>query len=390
MPRWIAVRGKGKSALAAVRTRQPAKKKPVPVTVAAALSIFVASPSARAADSPTDKSASSGEHLGDGMHAGEGEATEAGGNPDDSLVYDRGRGERAATSKSWQIRGSIEYHHLINASYTNGFATAGAPEESNALNQNLLYYLLAAYWEPTPKDRIWAEGGFYTRAGSIKDSGESVVGGPNAGGLDDALIAYTRTVPLPLKITLRITPRVDIGLSYESRVLEGLIAAPRLGVSLERDFGPINVFVETHGYWYGQQYAEYAGGNPTLEWSLHGLVEVIATMPFHKQLSLGVLATASAAWYHNATDGGSGPLSTVVMNGAESGPSQPIQNTYGGELYVRYMLPTFHSLASDIVVAYADGDPFIGYNQFLHDGVGRFDPFYRSVSEFYTALTARY
>ena len=53
-------------------------------------------------------------------------------------------------------------------------------------------------------------------------------------------------------------------------------------------------------------------------------------------------------------------------------------------------MPTFSGVKSDISLAYAQGDPTIGYTNFLHDGVGHAYLGYRQTSEVYASLGMRY
>jgi len=288
----------------------------------------------------------------------------------------------ATNNKNWQVRATAEYHHLIRQ---NDLSTgpSSSPDTGDAANKNVLYYLLGAYWEPTPRDRFTVQWGVYERF--LADQGETGVRS------DDAAIAYTRIVPLPEKVTLRIQPRVDIGLSYESVMLSSLIAAPRLGFSVDRDFGPLNLYALTYGYVYLERYTSYAGGSPNPQSSIAGLLEGTFTVPRYKQLQIGVLGVASTVWYHQVKDDGSNP--TIAQYASTSDPrtpNQPFQNTFGAEIFARYTLPPVRGVTADVLVAYADGDPTIGYQDLLHDGVGRFNLFYRHVSEFYADLTFRY
>ena len=285
-------------------------------------------------------------------------------------------------AKNWQVRATAEYHHLIR---DNDLSTgpSSQPSTGDAANKNVLYYLLGAYWEPTPKDRFTVQWGVYQRF--LADQGETGVRS------DDAAVAYTRVVPLPEKVTLRIQPRVDIGLSYDSVVLSSLIAAPRLGVSIDRDFGPLNLYALTYGYVYLERYTSYAGGNPNPQSSVAGLLEATFTVPRYTQLQFGILGVASTVWYHQVKDDGSNLSVTQYASTSDPlTPNQPFQNTFGGEIFARYTFPRVRGVGSDVLVAYADGDPTIGYQDFLHDGVGRFNLFYRHVSEFYADLTFRY
>ncbi|HEY2902047.1 MAG TPA: hypothetical protein VGL59_15810 [Polyangia bacterium] len=297
-------------------------------------------------------------------------------------------------SKHWQLIADVEYHHLLQSDYPPGIAVNGPPDPGNALNRNAVVYDVSASWDITPRDRIWAEWGFIQKF--LKNSGDGVC--PSSGP-DDAIIAYRRTFHLPRRFTVRVQPRVDIGASCESVRYESLIAAPRLGASIERDFGPLFLSFETHGYWYFEKYTSYTspggddlgGGAPTPLTSLHAVLRLAAAMPFYRRLSVGAVASAATIWYHQVgtsnTSGQSlGSVSDPLV------PDQPFQNSYGGEVFVRLALPPVNKIYSDIIVAYADGDPTVtGYQSLLHDnGRASFDLFYRNVSEFYTAITFRY
>jgi hypothetical protein len=111
---------------------------------------------------------------------------------------------------------------------------------------------------------------------------------------------------------------------------------------------------------------------------------------------VGLSLYTAWTWYYNIGTGnlnGSGVNTSEAMNGIVQDPTfanQPIQQSYGGEVFVRYELPTFTGIKSDISVAYAQGDPTIGYTSLLHDGVGHAYLGYRQTSEVYASLGLRY
>ena len=281
-------------------------------------------------------------------------------------------------TKSWQVRATAEFHHLVRQNDLASDSTG----RGDASNRNLFFYVFSAQYEPTPYDRLVAQWGFYQRF--LADGGETGVRS------DDGLIAYTRTIPLPGRVILRVQPRVDFGLSYDSIEHTGLIAAPRLGVSLERRFGPVDLYALVYGYVFLERYTSAIGGSPNPMTSLATLVEATYRVPPLPSLEAGVAGYASATWFHEVQDDGSNAL--IAEEHSTSDPltaSQPFSNTFGGEVFVRYTLPT-RAFASQVLVAYANGDPTIGYQALRHDGVGRFNLFYRHVSELYAALTLRY
>jgi hypothetical protein len=285
----------------------------------------------------------------------------------------------AATSPAlWQVNAAIEYHALIRRNDLGG----DQGSTGDAANKNVIYYSLGGAWTPTPEDRLSVRWGLYQRF--LADPSETGVRA------DDGLVAYTRTIALPGEVELRIQPRVDIGLSYESTVLSSLIAAPRLGLSAERAFGPLELSLLVYGYLYLEKYASAAGGAPNPRNSLHEVIEVRFVPPFLDDLTVGLSGYASTTWFHEVEDGG-----TVARLGTTSDPlvpNQPFTNAFGGEVYARYALPDLglDRFRWDLTLAYANGDPTIGYQGLLHDGVGRFNLFYRHVAEIYGTLAARY
>ena len=366
------------------------RKVPMILTLALALapalaSLFLDQRPAWAGGSTKEKTSSA---PGGG---GGGEATSTGGiafEPGVDSVIDR----RELGERRWQISLGVEYHHLLESDYAPGLPVGGAPDTGNALNRNAIVYDASAIWDITPADRLWAEWGFVQRF--IRNSGEGICPGS---GPDDGIVAYRRTVRLRRGFVLRVQPRVDIGLSCESVRYQSLIAAPRLGASLEKEFGPLFVSFETHGYYYWEKYTSYTapggddlgGGAPTPLASWHGVLRVSSVMPFYRRLSVGALATAAVTWYHQvggATPGGQGTVTDPLVG------DQPYQNSYGGEIYVRLVLPPVNHVYGDLLIAYADGDPTVtGYQSLLHDnGRASFNLFYRNVSEVYTALTFHY
>jgi hypothetical protein len=112
-------------------------------------------------------------------------------------------------------------------------------------------------------------------------------------------------------------------------------------------------------------------------------------MPFHEPLIFGVDATTSYTWFYNVHSGDP----SVISNGVAQDPqfsTQPIQQSYGGEIFARYTLPTLAGVKSDFQIALAQGDPELGYTSFLHDGIGYTYLFFRQTSEVYATLSVSY
>ena len=70
--------------------------------------------------------------------------------------------------------------------------------------------------------------------------------------------------------------------------------------------------------------------------------------------------------------------------------AQPVSQSYAGEIFVRYVLPSLAGVKSDFSVALADGDPALSYNSVLHDGVSQFYLFFRQTAEVYGTFSVRY
>jgi hypothetical protein len=67
-----------------------------------------------------------------------------------------------------------------------------------------------------------------------------------------------------------------------------------------------------------------------------------------------------------------------------------MQQSYGGEIFVRYVMPEVSGFKSDFTLALAQGDPSLGYPSVLHDGVVHPYLLYRDTAEVYFALEGRY
>ena len=117
-------------------------------------------------------------------------------------------------------------------------------------------------------------------------------------------------------------------------------------------------------------------------------------MPFHRPLSFGTALSDSYIWFYEV---GSAPASGAgTSGGAFAGAvqdtqfsSQSMLQSYGGELFVRYVMPTLGGFKSDLTVALASGDASLGYNAVLHEGVVHPYLFYRQTAEVYAALSVR-
>ena len=137
------------------------------------------------------------------------------------------------------------------------------------------------------------------------------------------------------------------------------------------------------------RFAEAEGGaaNPLANLGFTLSAEVI--MPFHEPLSIGASIQDAYVWFYQVQSSDSNVVSPGVVTDATY-PNQPVQQTYGGEVYARYTLPSLAGVKSDIQISLAQGDPDLGYTSYLHDGVGYMYIFFRQSSEVYASFSVRY
>jgi hypothetical protein len=111
-------------------------------------------------------------------------------------------------------------------------------------------------------------------------------------------------------------------------------------------------------------------------------------MPFHKALSTGALLSTDYMWLYEVRQATPAPYG-VAADPQFSG-KQPVQQAYGGQIFVRYAFPEWQGFKGDALLAFAQGDPTLGYTSVLHDGVGHAYLFYRRSSEVFLALSVLY
>jgi hypothetical protein len=277
-------------------------------------------------------------------------------------------------AKPWEVGGVWETHRLFRQ------------EDLNGVGDDKLFNVLGLYaqYDITQYDRVKLRGYVYERF--TADQGET---GFRA---DDLILQYIRRIPLPNKFTLRVSGWVTAPTSFSSQ-LEGLITAPRLTLDLEKKFGRyVTADVRAYSDWYIVKYASAQGGNPSVSHDLVFDAEVEANMPFYTPLSIGASVATGYDWYYqpNSTND---PNTQVQMNGTvgdSTFTNQPIQQTYSAEVFARYEFPSLAGMKSDFLLAVANGDPSLGSNSVLHDGVGHVYAFYRQTAEAYAALTVKY
>ena len=288
--------------------------------------------------------------------------------------------------KAWEVAGTFETHRLIRQEDLGG---AGAVKTFNVL-------FAVGRYDITDKDRVSISGGGYQFF--LADSGET---GFRA---SDISLGYTRRIPLPAELLLRLSAATTIPISFESQLASN-ITSPSVSMALSRKFGDLALEARITGGAFIDRYTTAgaigsssasspdganASGQPNPKWRFGGTLTAEYSMPFHRPLSAGVGLIDSYVWFY---DVGQCPVS-MPMCGVVQDPqfgNQPTQQSYGGEVFVRYQMPNVGGMKSDITLALANGDPSLGYPSVMN-GTGILHPyfFYRDTAEFYAALSATY
>jgi len=294
--------------------------------------------------------------------------------------------------KPWEVGVIFTTHRLLIQGDQNAGMPdpAGEPGSGNGVNKQVNDYEMYARYDLTKNDRVGVRA--YVFEYFLADTGENGVR------FDDMVVTYAHTFKLPQKFRLQASLWGIIPTSYSSQ-LEGLMLGIRPGVEVDRRFGPVSVSVRASDTVYIQKYDSWAGDEggsaaaggaaPTTLNSLAFASDVEFHMPFHEPLSTGIGAFVGYSWYNNIqSDQGSKGQLTPVSDA--NFPGQPIQETYGWEAYVRYLLPDLFGFKSDLTAAYSFGDPTVGYSSLLQDGVGHVFLGYRHNSEVYLSMAVRY
>jgi hypothetical protein len=275
--------------------------------------------------------------------------------------------------KPWDIGADFETHRLIRQD--------DLDNQGSAANKVFNAFGLFADYRLSSHDIISVRD-FMTEQ-FITDQGTS---GLSVG---DLTFSYSHIQPLPRDFTLSITFAVSAPTSYQSQKTSQIID-PTLILGLNKRFGRyINLVGRISGGVFVDKYAEAEGGatNPLAHLGVTVGAQVV--MPFHEPLLFGIDANTSYVWDYNVASGDPSVVSPGVVQDSQFS-SQPIQQSYGGEIFARYTLPTLAGVKSDIQLALAQGDPSMGYTSFLHDGVGYTYLFFRDTSEIYATFSASY
>ena len=285
-------------------------------------------------------------------------------------------GTRDVTKKPWEVGGIVEFHRLFIQNDLAGYA-----------NNKLVNYLhLYARWDITPRDALELRGYLYERL--LVDPGETGLR------LEDTVLHYShRFKPWDNGLGLRAYANVTAPTSFYSWTLQGLITAPRVGAELSWHKGRFSTSLLGFLEAYIVQYRQMVGGNPNPWLHVAAYLDLDFRLPLLSQwgepLTIGASATVHRTWYREAT-GTSELIEQLGVVQDANFPTQPVQGSYGGQVYVRYTLPVLAGLRSDLTVAAAQGDPTLGFTSSLHDGVSRTYLFWRQSSQVFVSLAARY
>jgi hypothetical protein len=258
--------------------------------------------------------------------------------------------------------------------------------EGAAANKLVNYWFGSFRFNVTAKDALRLRFGIMERF--LADPGETGVR------TDDIGLAYSHVEEnLVGGINLAAGLGLTAPVSFYSQ-LAGTITVPSVSLDVSRKFGFLTLAVRGFGAVPWQRYDVAKGGAPNLKARLGVAGDIYAEMPFLPALTIGLDAYTGWAWFympHGMLPGGYG-LAQGGWPGTTQDPTymtQPFQQAYGGEVYVRYAIPDIFGIKSDITVALADGDPSLS-NARLHDGQSYFYLYYRLSAEMYANLTVRY
>jgi hypothetical protein len=289
-------------------------------------------------------------------------------------------GNKKVEEKPWEVGATFETHRLLRQDYN--LEGTGPLKVFNVLFAVAKYAL-------TDNDTVLISGGGYQYF--LADSGESGFRS------SDISLAYTHMFLLPEKFKLRATGGATIPISFDSQLASN-ITSPSISVSLSRKFGDLALEARVSGRYFWDRYTSAAelgasgstpGGSTNVKFTSGAAISAEYDMPFYRPLSAGVALTDSYAWFYNVGQPAAGtPFYGATTNPATDG--QPWQQSYGGELFVRYVMPDVSGFKSDLTIALAQGDPSLGYPSVLHDGIVHPYFLYWNSGEVYAALSGRY
>ncbi len=268
----------------------------------------------------------------------------------------------------WEMHGLLVKNNLVGN---------GAETLFNYFYGNVTYDL-------TTNDKLSLTAGFerYALTDPNEDSGFRA---------DDIVLAYNHHLALPWAVGMDLTGSLLAPTSFAS-YKEGLITSPRLKVGLEKVFFKyITVNPRVFGEYYWQKYTTIQGGStPNPIGRVGFALSVSAELPQHRPLSAGVNLYTGYVWSY--APNGAPPIGDPNY-GIENNPiykTQPAQQSYGAEVYIRYDAKPIYGFSPSAQVAYAQGDPTAGYTSLLVDGVSRMFLYYPEASQVYGSFSVKY
>jgi hypothetical protein len=276
--------------------------------------------------------------------------------------------------KKWQLEAVWETHRMIRQEDVEGYAV------NKTVNAAFLY----ARYDITKNNRLWLRGGVYERF--ISDDEETGFR------TDDLVAAYRRLFPLPQKFTASATFQLSAPTSFASQK-EGLITEPRLTLGVDKEIGPLTVIFRTYGAVHWMRYTTAQGGAANPKWVYLASLGLELKIPYLEVITLGTSLTEAYSWLYEPGYVQNAPNSQRygVSEDPNYGNKQPVQQSYGWEIYARYNAPVLAGFKSDLTVSYTQGDPTLGYTSALHDGSRHVYPLYwRQTSTVYAALSVAY
>jgi hypothetical protein len=275
-------------------------------------------------------------------------------------------------AKWWEIGIGWETHALLRQNDLAG----------QAPNKLFNFFYFFGRINLTANDRLSVRGGFYERF--IADQEESGMR------MSDLSFTYAHKFKLPGKVDLSLSGTMTAPTSFSSQK-QGEITSLTAGVNVEREFGPVGLSLRLFG---GPNFVRYAvpsdGGNPNASGVFGALFAAEVKIPKVTGLVVGLDFYTAYLWYYNVYNSGNANISVPVPSVDPTFSGQPMQQVYGGEIFVRYELPKLKGLKTEITVAFAQGDPTLGYTSILHDGVSHIYGFWRTSSEVYGAVVLKY
>jgi hypothetical protein len=302
-------------------------------------------------------------------------------------------GTKRVEEKPWEVGATFETHRLLRQDYN--LEGVGSVKVFNVL-------FAVAKYNFTDNDTIIASGGGYQYF--LSDNGET---GFRA---SDISLAYSHLFLLPQKFRLRASVGATVPVSFDSQLARN-ITTPSASLSFSRKFGDLALEARLSGrYFYDQQTTAGAlangsgdaSGATNVKYTAGAALSAEYDMPFYRPLSVGLAVTDSYIWFYNVGQcpagaglgsafGNNNPASTGCQTmGNPQTDGQPFQQSYGGEVFVRYVMPDLGGFKSDLTIALANGDPSLGYPSVLHDGIVHPYFLYWNSGEVYAALSGRY